>query len=73
MVDLRSAANAVRQFSGSDCSRALVVYLDVLESRYKDALVEVSESELKKTQSVIKQIAAIRQILNGVEHIDGIV
>ena len=73
MTDLVSAANALRQFAGSDGSRALVGLLDALDTRYADQLVDVDAAGLPKLQAAIRQVRALRRVAVGHELVDGLI
>jgi hypothetical protein len=60
---LIEATRTVRQYAGSDCSRAVIEMLDDLAKSYVLDLVNVDLDGLIKLQAAIKQVYAIRSVL----------
>ena len=60
---LIDATKTVRQFAGSDCSRAVLTMLDALAVSYFNDLIDVEVDGLVALQSRIKQVYAIRAIV----------
>lgn len=56
-------SRTVRQFAGSDASRAAIAMLDVLAQSYIIDLVNINVDGLIPMQAAIKQVYAIRNIL----------
>jgi len=66
---LIEATRTVRQYAGSDCSRHVIEMLDCLARSYVLDLVNVDVDGLVKLQAAIKQVYAIRSVLddNGLD------
>ena len=64
-------AAEVRSYSGSDASRALVLWLDMMTDIYKEDLVTCTPVDLVALQSKVTQLAALRQLAAGTHQING--
>lgn len=62
---LVEATRTVRQYAGSDCSRYVIEMLDALAQSYVMDLVNVPVEGLIPLQSAIKQVYAIRSVLDN--------
>lgn len=58
----------VGAYAGSDVSRAAADLCAALETYYKDALVEASDAQSALLRAAIRQVRALRAVLQGIEH-----
>ena len=62
---LVDATLVVREYAGTDGSRAMVAMLDALAQSYLIDLVSVNPDGLVAIQSALKQVYAIRNVLGN--------
>jgi hypothetical protein len=62
---LVDATRTAREYTGSDASRAMVVMLDALAQSYLMDLVSVNPDGLVAIQAALKQVYAIRRVVDN--------
>lgn len=59
---LIATSNVMRQFAGSDASRAALELFDTLSASYCLELINVTPESLARVQSALKQVALLRSV-----------